>query len=386
MLRVLVGEPAGEPGRQAGREGGLVGHRQAGRQRAREAGLDAEAVPVAERRHLGVRTGLLEELSLRGHLGRLARLDPPGDGLPEAAARLGAAEQEHPPVGPERHHRDGAEVGRAILPLSREERREMAGELLLDLGHGRGGAPARGELLGEARHSQARVGDAAGDDDLEVPQVGRDVEGEPVRGDPARQVHADGADLLVAHPGAAVLLVAAGLDGVIGAGADHRLLQRGHVLPDVRAVGEIEHRIRHELPRPVVGHVAPAIGGVDLEALLPEPLRRGDDVPALGAPAEGEHGRVLQQEQVVGGRGQPLGHRRAGERHQAQAVLVLDAAELVDLQRPHACAAAPLAFSRRGRSGRLSAWMASPSAALHASMNASGRVGCACTVSATSSR
>ena len=50
----------------------------------------------------------------------------------------------------------------------------------------------------------------------------------------------------------------------------------------------------------------------------------------------------------------------------------------------HAGAAAPLA-ALRGRSGLLRAWMASPSAALHASMKASGKVGWACTVSATSS-
>ena len=38
------------------------------------------------------------------------------------------------------------------------------------------------------------------------------------------------------------------------------------------------------------------------------------------------------------------------------------------------------------RSGGFSMWIGSPSAALHASMNASGSVGCAWMVSATSSR
>ena len=52
---------------------------------------------------------------------------------------------------------------------------------------------------------------------------------------------------------------------------------------------------------------------------------------------------------------------------------------------PNARAGAPASVFL-GRSGRLSAWMASPSAALHASMKASGMVGWACTVSATSSR
>ena len=57
--------------------------------------------------------------------------------------------------------------------------------------------------------------------------------------------------------------------------------------------------------------------------------------------------------------------------------------EPVELQRPHAFLSAMSALA--GRSGRLRAWMASPRAALQASMKASGSVGWAWTVRATSS-
>ena len=53
-----------------------------------------------------------------------------------------------------------------------------------------GGAP---DELGDRR--DAVIGDAARDDQLEAREIGRDVEREPVHRDPAREAHADGADL-----------------------------------------------------------------------------------------------------------------------------------------------------------------------------------------------
>ena len=194
------------------------------------------------------------------------------------------------------------------------------------------------------------------------------VEGEPVRGDPAGEVHAH-------------------LDPVVRADADHPLLERADVLPDVGPVGEIDDRVADDLARAVVGDVAAPVGLVQLEPVAREPLRRGDDVTAVRAPADGEHRRVLHEEEVVGGGRAPRPHRLAGDPHEVEAVGVLDAPEPVDDEgaAAHARAALP-ASALRGRSGRLSAWIASPSAALHASLNASGSVGCAWTVSATSSR
>src|SRR4051812_22044131 len=50
------------------------------------------------------------------------------------------------------------------------------------------------------RHRRYRLGEPAGHDVLEVAEIGRDVEGKPVRGNPAADVNADGGNLPLTHP------------------------------------------------------------------------------------------------------------------------------------------------------------------------------------------
>src|SRR5205823_2531802 len=82
-------------------------------------------------------------------------------------------------------------------------------------------------------------------------------EGESVRGDPARDVHADGAQLARVRPDAGAARDAARLDAVIARDADHQLLDGSDVLAHVLAIGlQIEDRITDDLPRPVIRHAA----------------------------------------------------------------------------------------------------------------------------------
>src|SRR5258706_14067147 len=103
---------------------------------------------------------------------------------------------------------------------------------------------------------------AAGNDAREQGEVGRDVQGEAVRRDPPRQMHADRGDLLLSHPDADVLLAFPRLGGepVTGEGANENLLEIADISADVPPVrAEVDDRIPHELARAVIGDLAAAI-------------------------------------------------------------------------------------------------------------------------------
>ena len=71
---------------------------------------------------------------------------------------------------------------------------------------------------------------------------------------------------------------------------------------DVAAIGiEVDDRVAHDLPRPVIGDVAAAPGVEHLDAQAAEPLRRGEDVAAaVLLDADRQDVGVLQQQQRVG--------------------------------------------------------------------------------------
>ncbi len=104
----------------------------------------------------------------------------------------------------------------------------------------------------------------------------------------------------------------AGLDAVVGAGADHDLLEVAHVAVYVAPVrGEVDDGVAHHLPGAVVGHVAPASRFEDVEAALAQRLRREEHVLLPRVAAQGEDRVVLEQEQVIEGPARlPLGHER----------------------------------------------------------------------------
>ena len=196
VLAVLVREARlGGVGQRRG-EGLLLDHDQRPFPDAIHAGGEGEPVPVLQGANRSGVAGLLAELALGRGLRRLARLDASGHRLPEPAPLRDALEEQDPAVGRDRHHRDGPQIGARRAPAGGRAPRP-------------GGppaappprpppAPARPSACSSTSrrgHPQARVGDAAGDDGLEVAQVGPDVEGEAVGGDPAGEVDADGADL-----------------------------------------------------------------------------------------------------------------------------------------------------------------------------------------------
>ena len=139
------------------------------------------------------------------------------------------------------------------------------------------------------------VGDAAGDDPLEVAQVGGDVEREAVRGDALRDVDADGGDLLLRDaaagdgPDAGELADALREHAEVAAGADEDLFEQADEVDraEVRALlagevaAQIEDGVADELAGAVVGDVAAAVDLVELDAALAEELVGGEDVGAV---------------------------------------------------------------------------------------------------------
>src|ERR1700720_4489593 len=85
------------------------------------------------------------------------------------------------------------------------------------------------------------VGDAAGNDEVEVAEVGGDVVGKAVGGDPATDVDADGGEFFFGDiarrldPDAGFAGDAIGGDAEIGGGADHGFFERPDVPVNVAA-------------------------------------------------------------------------------------------------------------------------------------------------------
>ena len=101
---------------------------------------------------------------------------------------------------------------------------------------------------------------AARIDELEGAKVATDVQGKAVPCDPALHPHADGADLPVADPAARRTVASFGGHAVGSAPIDERPLERANVRTqrDVRAV-QRDDRVHHEVPGPVIGHLATAL-------------------------------------------------------------------------------------------------------------------------------
>jgi hypothetical protein len=84
---------------------------------------------------------------------------------------------------------------------------------------------------------------------------------------------ADRGDLRLPHPDPHVLLPLPplGRDAKVGEGADQHLLEVLHIAPDIAPVGrKVDDGIAHQLPRPVVGHVAAPVGLHHLHAACPQ--------------------------------------------------------------------------------------------------------------------
>lgn len=193
----------------------------------------------------------------------------------------------------------------------------------------------------------ATVGDAAGDDPVEVAQISGDVECEAVRGDGLRDVDADGGDLFFLHGGvwrgsghrpyAGALADALREDAEVVAGANDGFFHEADEVDgaEVRALfageiaAQIEDGVADELSGTVVGDISAAIDLVYLDALCGEEFITREDIGAGGVAAEGKDGGMLQQDERVSdalclARGDDLVH-------DADAFCVGDAAELEEV-------------------------------------------------------
>ncbi len=133
------------------------------------------------------------------------------------------------------------------------------------------------QLLSHA--GDAAVAETTWHDEVKVRKAWVDVEGEAVHGDPAGYPHTESTNLVGAEPDTGGFFVAVGGDIEVGEGFDDPLLQPPHVAvqPQAERV-EIENGIDDELPRPVVGDVAAAVGLVDLDAYFLECFHRSEQV------------------------------------------------------------------------------------------------------------
>lgn len=199
--------------------------------------------------------------------------------------------------------------------LLREDVTELAGGLVGDFLERRQ-SHAFGHFALETGHGL--VGDAAGVDELEVAEIGGDVEGESVGGDSAGDVNADGSDfafaggaglvrilvvLVKAAPDAGESGDAAGTDAIDTAEADESFFHHADEIDRTEAASagvleraQVEDGIADELTRAVVGDVAPAIDVVECDAAAFEEFVGGEDVGAAGIATEREYGRVFEEE------------------------------------------------------------------------------------------
>ena len=123
-----------------------------------------------------------------------------------------------------------------------------------------------------------------------------EVEGEPVHRHPTGDADTDGSDLALPRPHPRVARLGPRLDTKLGQGLDQRLFQPADVGDDLLGVVETQDRVADELTGAVEGDVATAIHVVHLG---PETDPVDEEVGAVAVASDGEHRRVLQQEQIV---------------------------------------------------------------------------------------
>lgn len=155
------------------------------------------------------------------------------------------------------------------------------------------------------------VGDAAGNDEIEITQVGGDVIGKAVRGDPAADVDADGGEFFLGgiarrlDPDAGFAGDAISGDAEIGGGSNHGLFEGTDVPVNVAAdKTEIENGIADNLAGAVIGDIAATVGFAELDIFLAEDMFGGEKIFLAGVAAERKDVGMLAEEQdVVDGAG-----------------------------------------------------------------------------------
>ena len=156
------------------------------------------------------------------------------------------------------------------------------------------------------KRSGFAVGDAAGNDQVEVAKVGGNVEGEAVRSDPATDVNADSGKFLFGNifwglePDAGLAWDAKCSDAEIGGSADHGFFERADIPVNVTADGiKIKDRVADDLAGAVIGDVAATVGFAELNILLTKDVLGGKEIFLACVAAEREDVGVLTKKEDV---------------------------------------------------------------------------------------
>src|SRR5262249_1805668 len=160
---------------------------------------------------------------------------------------------------------------------------------------------ARQQLL---KRSGLTPADAAGHDQIKVPQVRGYVVGKPMRRHPTADVYSDRRQLFrripFAHPDPGLPFRAPRTELKICRSPNHCLFELtdipNHISLD-RA--EVQNRVANNLSRPVIGNVAAARGLKVFDAFLAQHLLACQQIRALPVAAERNYMRVLAVEQHV---------------------------------------------------------------------------------------
>jgi hypothetical protein len=116
-----------------------------------------------------------------------------------------------------------------------------------------------------------------------------------VVGAAARDAQADRRDLGAAHVDARHAGAARALDAVAAQQVEHRAFDPLHQLAHAQlAAAHVEQQVGDRLARPVIGHLAAAVGAHHRDAA------RGEHVLGAARKPEREHRRMLEEPQLVG--------------------------------------------------------------------------------------
>ena len=226
---------------------------------------------------------------------------------PTHAGRLGPCNRRRTGLGP-------------CPARSREQQSaERCGESPAGLLH----APCNPEVR-EPGHRESR--EAARIDPVKVREIEIDVDRYSVEGASGSHPKPDGRNLATAHVDTGCAPASGSRDYVFAERVDDGLLERldNPPHPDPRTV-QVEEQIRHELPRPMVGHLPSPIG-------TNHGNRSGvPNVAPTSRLPEREDGRVLQQPQLVGRFEAP---RLGARSHRLHCVAVRHTPQPADEKRP----------------------------------------------------
>ena len=155
------------------------------------------------------------------------------------------------------------------------------------------------------------VSDATGNDEIEEAEIGGDVVGKTVGGDPAADVDTDGSEFFFRDsagwldPDAGFAGDTKGRDAEVRGSTNHGFFERADVPVHVAADAiEIEDGVTDDLAGPMIGDIAAAVRFPEFDAFLAQDVFRREQIFRTGVATERKHVGVLAEEQnIVNGAG-----------------------------------------------------------------------------------